>query len=84
LLEEGRKLGLEYGQEAHASRIALADAGRAVRFFRNQLIQAVRAEGAPDLLDADDLRIQQQIDLFLDEVLYAVLSGYDEQAPIEV
>jgi excisionase family DNA binding protein len=84
LLEEGRKLGLEYGQEAHTSRIALADAGRAVRFFRNQLIQAVRAEGAPDLLDADDLRIQQQIDLFLDEVLYAVLSGYDEQAPIEV
>ena len=84
LLEEGRKLGLEYGQEAHASRIALADAGRAVRFFRNQLIQAVRAEGAPDLLDADDLRIQQQIDLCLDEVLYAVLSGYDEQAPIEV
>lgn len=84
LLEEGRKLGLEYGQEAHASRISLADAGRAVRFFRNQLIQAVRAEEASDLLDADDLRIQQQIDLFLDEVLYAVLSGYDEQAPIEV
>lgn len=84
LLEEGRKLGLEYGQEAHASNISLADAGRAVRFFRNQLIQAVRAEGAPDLLDADDLRIQQQIDLFLDEVLYAVLSGYDEQASIEV
>lgn len=84
LLEEGRKLGLEYGQEAHASHISLADAGRAVRFFRNQLIQAVRAEGAPDLLDADDLRIQQQIDLFLDEVLYAVLSGYDEQASIEV
>ena len=84
LLEEGRKLGLEYGQEAHASNISLADAGRAVRFFRNQLTQAVRAEGSPDLLDADDLRIQQQIDLFLDEVLYAVLSGYDEQAPIEV
>lgn len=84
LLEEGRKLGLEYGQEAHASHISLADAGRAVRFFRNQLIQAVRAEGSPDLLDADDLRIQQQIDLFLDEVLYAVLSGYDQPTPIEV
>jgi excisionase family DNA binding protein len=80
LLEEGRKLGLEYGHEAQTSNISLADAGRAVRFFRNQLIQAVRAEGAPDLLDADDLRIQQQIDLFLDEVLYAVLAGYDEQA----
>jgi len=80
LLEEGRKLGIEYGHEAYASRVSLVDAGRAVRFFRNQLIQAVRAEESPDLLDADDLRIQQQIDLFLDEVLYAVLAGYDEQS----
>ena len=79
LLDEGRKLGLEYGHEAHASKVSLVEAGRAVRFFRNQLVQAVRAEDSLDLVDADDLRIQQQIDLFLDEVLYAVLSGYDEQ-----
>ena len=80
LLDEGRKLGMEYGHEAHASKVSLVEAGRAVRFFRNQLIQAVRAEESLDLLDAVDLRIQQQIDLFLDEVLYAVLSGYDEQS----
>ena len=80
LLEEGRKLGMEYGHEAHASKVSLVEAGRAVRFFRNQLVQAVRAEESLDLVDADDLRIQQQIDLFLDEVLYAVLSGYDEQS----
>ncbi|MEZ4860670.1 MAG: helix-turn-helix domain-containing protein [Caldilineaceae bacterium] len=79
ILEEGRKLGLEYGVEAYTSKVSLVDAGRAVRFFRNQLIQAVRAEDSPELLDADDLRIQQQIDLFLDEVLYAVLAGYDQQ-----
>ena len=79
-LEEGRKLGMEYGNEAHASKVSLVEAGRAVRFFRNQLVQAVRAEESLDLVDADDLRIQQQIDLFLDEVLYAVLSGYDEQS----
>lgn len=84
LLEEGRKLGVEYGREAYASHVTLVDAGRAVRFFRNQLIQAVRAEESPDLLDADDLRIQQQIDLFLDEVLYAVLAGYDEQGANQV
>lgn len=83
LLEEGRKLGVEYGREAYVSKVSLVDAGRAVRFFRNQLIQAVRAEETPDLLDADDLRIQQQIDLFLDEVLYAVLAGYDEQGTNE-
>ncbi|MBX3012937.1 MAG: helix-turn-helix domain-containing protein [Caldilineaceae bacterium] len=80
LLDEGRKLGMEYGYEVYASKVSLADAGRAVRFFRNQLIQAVQAKQEPDLLDADDLRIQQQIDLFLDEVLYAVLAGYDEQS----
>jgi len=84
LLEEGRKLGMEYGHEAHASKVSLVEAGRAVRFFRNQLVQAVRAEESLDLVDADDLRIQQQIDLFLDEVLYAVLSGYDEQAATTV
>lgn len=80
LLEEGRKLGVEYGHEAYHSKVSLADAGRAVRFFRNHLIQAVQAEQNSGLLDADDLRIQQQIDLFLDEVLYAVLAGYDEQS----
>lgn len=80
LLEEACKLGVEYGREAYISDVSLVDVGRAVRFFRNQLVQAVRAEESPELLDADDLRIQQQIDLFLDEVLYAVLAGYDEQA----
>ena len=80
LLEEACKLGIEYGREAYISKVSLVDVGRAVRFFRNQLVHAVRAEESPDLLDADDLRIQQQIDLFLDEVLYAVLAGYDEQA----
>lgn len=80
LLEEACKLGVEYGREASISKVSLVDVGRAVRFFRNQLVHAVRAEESPELLDADDLRIQQQIDLFLDEVLYAVLAGYDEQA----
>ena len=80
ILEEACKLGVEYGREAFISSVSLVDVGRAVRFFRNQLIHALRAEESPELLDADDLRIQQQIDLFLDEVLYAVLAGYDEQA----
>lgn len=78
ILEEGRRLGFEYGSEARSNKVNLVESGRAVRFFRNQLIEAVQANGTPDLLDADDLRIQQQIDLFLDEVLYAVLQGYDE------
>lgn len=78
ILEEGRRLGYEYGYEAHSNKVNLVESGRAVRFFRNQLIQAVLASESPDMVDADDLRIQQQIDLFLDEVLYAVLEGYEQ------
>ncbi|MEZ4674110.1 MAG: hypothetical protein R2932_07665 [Caldilineaceae bacterium] len=82
ILEEGRRLGCEYGQEAHSNKVNLVESGRAVRFFRNQLVQAVRATEAPDIVDADDLRIQQQIDHFLDEVLYAVLEGYEQVSPV--
>jgi len=84
ILAEGCRLGFEYGYEAHSNKVNLVESGRAVRFFRNQLIQAVRATGSPDLLDADDLRIQQQIDLFLDEVLYAVLEGYERSTESDI
>lgn len=77
LLEEGRKLGQEYGHEAAASKLGLAATGRAVRFFRSQLVQAIHSQENPELVDADDLRIQAQLDQFLDEVLYAVLDGYE-------
>jgi hypothetical protein len=59
------------------SKVSLAATGRAVRFFRSQLVQAVRHEENPDSVDADDLRVQMLIDQFLDEVLYAVLDGYE-------
>jgi excisionase family DNA binding protein len=78
LMEEGRKLGREYGREARQSNVGLAATGRAVRFFRSQLIQAVRSEEQSGGMDADDVRIQWLIDQFLDEVLYAVLDGYEQ------
>ncbi|HMN28358.1 MAG TPA: helix-turn-helix domain-containing protein [Caldilineaceae bacterium] len=80
LLEEGRRLGREYGIEARQSQVGLAATGRAVRFFRGQLLQAVRSHEQSEGMDADDVRIQWLIDQFLDEVLYAVLDGY-EQGP---
>lgn len=77
LLEEGRKLGWEYGEEAKLSNVGLAATGRAVRFFRSQLMEAVQNQENPELVDADDVRIRSLIDQFLDEVLYAVLDGYE-------
>lgn len=78
-LADGRRLGFEYGAEAAAYGIGLVETGRAVQFFRGQLIAGLRAQEAGGL-DADDLRIQQFIDQFLDEVLYAVLDGYEQGA----
>ena len=78
LMAEGQQLGFEYGEDAAASGMPLVETGRAVQFFRSQLSKVVRAENSYGL-DADDLRIQNAIDHFIDEVLYAVLSGYEQQ-----
>lgn len=78
LLGEGRRLGFEYGIEAALGGMPLVETGRAVQFFRSQLSKVVRAESSYGL-DADDIRIQSAIDTFIDEVLYAVLSGYEQQ-----
>ncbi|MDQ3249925.1 MAG: helix-turn-helix domain-containing protein, partial [Chloroflexota bacterium] len=75
ILQDGKALGWAYGQEAGQNGVSLVAAGRAVRFFRSQLIQAVRREEKPDYLDAEDVRVQKLIDQFLDEVLFAVLGG---------
>lgn len=78
LLEEGHKLGWEYGYEARIHKVGLVAAGRAVQFFRNQLVQAIRNEEQPELTDASDPQIHRLLDQFLDEVLYAVLDGYEQ------
>lgn len=76
LLEAARELGRQYGVDAASSGIPLVETGRAVQFFRRQLIEAVRAsnEQSPD---SDDIRVERLLNQFLDEVLYAVLDGYE-------
>lgn len=76
-LVDGRQLGRTYGREAALNGVSLGETGRAVQFFRGQLLQAVRNQEGGGTLDADDVRIQMSIDQFLDEVLYAVLDGYE-------
>ena len=78
ILEGGRKLGNEYGREAVLGGVSLAASGRAVQFFRAQLVEAVRNEESIPIDRADDLRVERLIDQFLDEVLYSVLDGYEK------
>lgn len=79
LLAEGARLGIEYGHDAAQHGVSLPATGRAVQFFRAQLIETVRSRDAAGVMDADDQRMHQLIDHFLDEVLYAVLDGYEAQ-----
>lgn len=76
ILEEGRLLGIEYGREAALKGVGLVEIGRAVQFFRGQLLRSIRPEESQQ--DSDDMQIQELIDQFFDEVLYAVLAGYEE------
>ena len=82
-LLDGKRLGLDYGREAALNRINLAETGRAVQFFRGQLLDGLRGRNAYDAsagFDADDVRIHQLMNHFLDEVLYAILDGYETAA----
>lgn len=74
ILNAGRELGRQYGREAAQQGVGLAETGRTVQFFRRQLLESVRRE---ESLDPGDMQIRQAMAQFLDEVLYAVLEGYE-------
>ena len=78
ILESGRELGRAYGEEAVQSGVSLAETGRAVQFFRRQLVEVMHAEDAELSRDAADVLLERLIDQFIDEVLYAVLDGYEQ------
>lgn len=82
LLESAHELGRQYGVDAAVTGISLTDTGRAVQFFRQQLIDAVRASES-ERLDSDDIRVEQLLNRFLDEVLFSVLDGYEDALSVE-
>lgn len=77
ILREARELGETYGRDAVQNDVGLRETGKAVQFFRGQLTQLLRGGENPRVLDADDIRVRQLLDQFLDEVLFAVLDGYE-------
>jgi len=78
ILEEGRRIGWEYGQDAARRGLSLVDTVRAFLFFREALIRSAR----PGLLtrgqyDAEDIHIHRSLRQFLDQVLFAALEAYE-------
>ena len=78
VLHEARGIGEIYGRQCARRGIGLANTMRAMFFFRESLLQAVR----PDWLLAagssnEEGWIYRQLCRFLDEVLFACLSSYE-------
>ena len=78
ILEEGRRIGWEYGQDAVRRGLSLVNTVRAFLFFRETLIRAAR----PGLTtqgryDDQDVHIHRSLRQFLDQVLFAALEAYE-------
>ena len=78
ILEEGRRIGEEYGRDCAQRFMSLVNTARAFFFFRESLIRAVR----PGLhtfgqYDDEDVRIHRRLRQFLDEVFFATLDAYE-------
>jgi len=79
VLEEGRRMGRQYGRDAAERGLSLVDTTRAFLFFREALIRSAR----PGLstrgeYDAEDVHIHRSLREFLDQVLFAAMATYEE------
>ncbi len=78
LLPRGRALGQAYAESSLHYNISLLETVRAFQYFRMNLLQALTGNSvSPRPLDVDDLRLRQDVDIFLNEVLYGLIEAYE-------
>jgi len=78
IVEEGRRIGWKYGQDAAERGLSIADTVRALIFFRETLIRSVRPGlSTQGQYDAEDVHIHRSMRAFLDHVLFAAMDGYE-------
>ena len=79
VLQEGRRIGQYYGQQCAERSISLVETVRAFIFFRRSLLQAVGpGQATVWQFDAEDARIQRDLNHYLDEVMCACLDSYEQ------
>ena len=79
VLQEGRRIGQYYGQQCAERSIPLGETVRAFIFFRRSLLQAVGpGQATAWQFDAEDARIQRDLNHYLDEVMCACLDSYEQ------
>ncbi len=78
LLPRGRALGEAYADGSLRYSISLLETVRAFQYFRTNLLQALTGTGvSPRPIDVDDLRLREDVDTFLNEVLYGLIDAYE-------
>lgn len=74
----GRRLGAAYAASSLAYEISLLETVRAFQYFRRTLLQTLLSSEASERLSpAADLRQRQEMDDYLDEVLFGLIDAYE-------
>ena len=80
VLQEGQRIGQYYGQQCAQRSVPLVETARAFIFFRRSLLHAVGpGQAGMGQFDAEDVRIQMDLNHYLDEVMCACLESYERR-----
>jgi excisionase family DNA binding protein len=80
ILEEARSLGRSYGKRALVNKLSLTEAVRAFLYFHDLLADSViqMSETVGQKVTIDLISTYQQINVFIDEVMLAMLGVYEK------
>ncbi len=80
LRHKGWRLGAAYAESSLRYNISLIDTVRAFQYFRHNLIQALTGgEEDKTIFDQEDIRLRQDVDDYLNEVLYGLIESYEQK-----
>lgn len=80
LLGKGWQLGIAYTESSLRYNISLLDTVRAFQYFRQNLIQSLTGQNEENVtFDSEDMRLQQEIDDYLNQVLYGLIDAYEQK-----
>lgn len=76
--QSARRLGAAYAASSLTYHISLLETVRAFQYFRRNLLQTLTSgEAGARLTLAEDLRQRQEMDDYLDEVLFGLIDAYE-------
>ena len=76
-IETAHRLGEAYAGNSQRYQISLLDTVRAFQYFRQNLLRALTADPSTRHLDEEDLRLHEEVDALLNEVLFGLIHDYE-------